>query len=71
MPVMAELNSGSLIIMGGTNESNEVVEDSWVYNSDSQCFFKAQMRVNISELRGCKAVTTTNSRAFVLAAYSS
>ena len=56
IPIMAQQSQG-FIILGGINENNEVVEDGWYYDSQTQTLNKIIVDIYFSDLRGAKACT--------------
>lgn len=58
--------SQGFIILGGVNEDNEVVTDTWYYQAEKQCFQKLELELDYNELRGCQGVSTTQERLYVL-----
>ena len=46
MPIMGEINQ-NLIILGGTDEDNDMVNDTWSLNIDKMSFNRIDLKLEI------------------------
>lgn len=65
MPIMVQLSKG-FIILGGINENNEVVEDGWYYDNQTQTLNTLAVDIYFSDLRGAKACSTSAEKIYLM-----